>query len=63
MTNQQRKNIIRKCKKNEEWISGETAEEITIQDELIKKECELKSFTFHDFYLCETKFLDKLLSE
>jgi len=63
MTDQQRKNIIRKCKKHEEWISGETAIAITIQDELIKKECELKGFTFHDFYFCEQEKLNKLLSE
>jgi hypothetical protein len=57
MTDQQRKNIVRKCKKQQGWYDG-----IGSQDELIQKECIARGYTIHHFYNCEGKTLEKLLS-
>ena len=57
MTNTQRKSIVRECKKQKGWYNGEGA-----QDKLIENECISRGFEFSDFYFCEGKTLNKILS-
>jgi len=57
MTDKQRKSIVRKCKKQEGWNNGESA-----QDMLIEQECIKRRFTLSEFYACDGNFLEKILS-
>lgn len=62
MTNQQRKNIVRKCKNQQGWYDGHSGEREVNQDKLIEAECISRGYTLVDFYNCEGKTLEKLLS-
>lgn len=61
MTDKQRKNVVRRCKKNKEWIDGETAIAITAQNKIIKEVCESMGFGFHDFFDSESHIHAELL--
>lgn len=62
MTDQQRKNIVRKCKNQQGWYDGQSGAREVNQDKLIEAECIARGYTFSDFYNCEGKTLEKLLS-
>jgi hypothetical protein len=62
MTTQQRKNIVRECKKHQDWYKGQSGEREVNQDKLIEAECIKRGHTFSDFYNCDGKTLEKLLS-
>ena len=57
MTDTQRKSIVRKCKNQDGWYNGEG-----YQDKLIEKECISRGFELSNFYFCEGKTLEKILS-
>ena len=62
MTDQQRKNIVRKCKNQQGWYSGVSGEREVNQDKLIEAECIARGYELSNFYNCEGKILEKLLS-
>jgi hypothetical protein len=62
MTNQQRRNIIKKCKEQSDWSNYESGKREVNQDKIIEKECILLGFTYSDFCNCDGKLLEKLFS-
>jgi hypothetical protein len=62
MTDQQRKNIVRKCKNQQGWYDGQSGEREVNQDKLIDAECIKRGYTLAEFYHCNGKTLERLLS-
>lgn len=58
LSDKQRKNIVRVCKKQNIWWTGNE----TDQDKLIEKECLKRGYTIHHFYATDGEFLSKILS-
>lgn len=62
MTNKQRRSIVKKCKVQQGWYDFESGAREVNQDKFIEAECVALGYTLSNFYNCEGKTLEKLLS-
>jgi hypothetical protein len=58
MTNVERKNIVRKAKKQIDWNNSNEVD----QDKIVEKICKEKGFTLVEFYATDGVYLNKILS-